>query len=118
MDADSNKLMEPVNEDGKLYYTFSWDQTLSTNTATSYKVSLTGIDAEGREVPIPTDDYYKNYSKNTLKIDGTDWNYQSVNEGNRSGKYHRNHKESRTLFQEPMGKSPSGDTGLTDCDDR
>lgn len=78
VDADSEELMTPDHENGRLYYTFSWDQIPSTNTATSYEVSLTGIDAEGREVNIPTDAYYTNSSARTLRIDGTDWNYQSV----------------------------------------
>lgn len=78
VDADSEELMTPDHENGRLYYTFSWDQTPSTNTATSYEVSLTGIDAEGREVNIPTDAYYTDSSARTLRIDGMDWNYQSV----------------------------------------
>ena len=60
------------------FYTFTWDPKLATTEKAHYQVSLTGIDADGREVIIPTDGYYKDDTSRTLYIDGSDWNYQSV----------------------------------------
>lgn len=75
VDADTDKLMSP-DADGN--YTFKWDQDPEATPNARYEVSLTGIDAEGREVTIPTDEYYKDNRAKQLVIDGSDWNYLSV----------------------------------------
>ncbi len=75
VDADKDVRMTP---DEKGFYTFTWDPDLAKTEDAHYQVSLTGIDADGREVIIPTDNYYKNDADRKLSIDGSDWNYQSV----------------------------------------
>lgn len=75
VDADTGTRMTP-DENG--FYTFTWDPGLAATEEAHYQVSLTGIDADGREVIIPTDGYYKDDTSRTLYIDGSDWNYQSV----------------------------------------
>lgn len=75
VDADTDTRMTP---DEKGFYTFTWDPDLAATEDAHYQVSLTGIDADGREVIIPTDGYYKDDISRTLYIDGSDWNYQSV----------------------------------------
>lgn len=54
------------------------DKTLAATEDARYQVSLTGIDADGREVIIPTDSDYTDNTSRKLYIDGSDWNYQSV----------------------------------------
>ncbi len=76
-DADNETAMTPVYDGDKLYYTFSWDQGKNYSNA-QYEVSLTGIDENENEVIISTADSYKDSSANTLKIDGSDWNYKKV----------------------------------------
>ena len=73
--ADSTERMNP---DANGCYTFEWDKTLAATEDAHYQVSLTGIDADGREVIIPTDGYYTDNTSRKLYIDGSDWNYQSV----------------------------------------
>lgn len=73
--ADTDTRMTP---DEKGFYTFTWDPDLTATEKAHYQVSLIGIDADGREVIIPTDGYYKDDTSRTLYIDGSDWNYQSV----------------------------------------
>lgn len=75
VDADKDVRMTP---DEKGFYTFTWDPDLVKTEDAHYQVSLTGIDADGREVIIPTDNYYTNDADRKLSIDGSDWNYQSV----------------------------------------
>lgn len=75
VDVDTDTRMTP---DEKGFYTFTWDPKLAATEEAHYQVSLTGIDADGREVIIPTDGYYKDDTSRTLYIDGSDWNYQSV----------------------------------------
>ena len=75
VDADTDTRMTP---DEKGFYTFTWDSDLATTEDAHYQVSLTGIDADGREVIIPTDSYYTDNTSRKLYIDGSDWNYQSV----------------------------------------
>ncbi len=79
-DADSDTAMTPQYNGDKLLYTFQWDQgkTGSDYTNATYQVSLTGIDANGNEVIISTEDAYKDATAKILTIDGSDWNYTSV----------------------------------------
>ena len=67
-----------MNPDANGCYTFEWDKTLAATEDAHYQVSLTGIDADGGEVIIPTDSYYTDNTSRKLYIDGSDWNYQSV----------------------------------------
>ncbi len=67
-----------INTDGSLKYTFSWDSNLYATAETNYKVSLTGIDANNREVTIDTSSAYTDNTKRKLTIDGSDWNYKEV----------------------------------------
>ncbi len=76
-DADLETYMTPEYKGDKLYYTFQWDQGKNYTNA-KYEVSLTGIDENENEVIIPTDEFYTNSAANTLRIDGTDWNYKKV----------------------------------------
>lgn len=76
--ADTDTYMEPVTgEGGKLLYTFQWKEKGETTVAQNYEVSMTGIDASGREVQIDLKDAYKK-GATTLTVDGTDWNYTKV----------------------------------------
>lgn len=71
-------LMEPAyGPDGEINYTFQWDKDISATTLAKYEVSMTGIDASGREVKIDLGDAYKEGSR-TLTVDGTEWNYSQV----------------------------------------
>lgn len=71
-------LMEPAyGPDGEINYTFQWDKDISATTLAKYEVSMTGIDASGREVKIDLGDAYKAGSR-TLTVDGTEWNYSQM----------------------------------------
>ena len=67
-----------VDADGNLKYTFSWDSNLNATESAKYKVSLTGIDADNREVTIDTSASYTDNTQRKLTIDGSDWNYKEV----------------------------------------
>ena len=74
MDLEDGSTLEPVidKESGKLQYTFSWDKKVKGGT---YKITLTGIDADGKEVIIPTDTFD---GSNSYTADADDWNYKQV----------------------------------------
>ena len=71
--------MNPDKEalkDGKVEYTFTWDQNAADTENASYTVSLTGLDAEGNQVLIDLGDAYK--GGKSLTVDASDWSYQQV----------------------------------------
>ena len=74
MDLEDGSTLEPVidEESGKLQYKFLWDKKVKGG---SYKITLTGIDADGKEVIIPTDTYD---GSNAYTADADDWNYKQV----------------------------------------
>ena len=74
MDLEDGSTLEPVidKETGKLQYKFSWDKKVKGG---GYKITLTGIDADGKEVIIPTDTYD---GSNVYTADADDWNYKQV----------------------------------------
>ena len=74
MDLEDGSTLEPHidEESGKLQYAFSWDKKVKGGT---YKITLTGIDADGKEVIIPTDTYD---GSNSYTADADDWNYKQV----------------------------------------
>ena len=50
-------MMEPAyGPNGEINYTFQWDKNISATTSAKYEVSMTGIDASGREVKIDLGD--------------------------------------------------------------
>ena len=70
-----DEVLVPEEKNGKLNYIFKWDQETTDGVSNSYHVSLTGIDANGEEVIITSD---QKVVGNQFMIDGSDWNYQSV----------------------------------------
>ena len=75
--ADQDTYLEPVIEtNGKMLYTFTWDPDIADTLSPEYQVSMTGVDASGREVKIDLGDAYT--GGKSLTVDGTDWNYSKV----------------------------------------
>ncbi len=77
--ADAEIPMNPDEEvlkDGKVEYTFTWDQNAADTENASYTVTLTGLDAEGNRVLIDLGDAYK--GGKSLTVDASDWSYQQV----------------------------------------
>ncbi len=73
---DTDTMLQPtLGDGGEIYYTFTWDKDSQTS-ANKYRVALTGIDEDGKEIVIDVSDAYT--SGNTLKVDGSDWNYSQV----------------------------------------
>lgn len=74
MDLKDGSTLEPVidEETGKLQYKFSWDKDVKNG---KYKITLTGIDQDGKEVIINTDAYD---GSNSYTADADDWNYRQV----------------------------------------
>ena len=59
-----------------MLYTFTWDADIAGTSSPEYQVSMTGVDASGREVKIDLGDAYT--GGKSLTVDGTDWNYSKV----------------------------------------
>ena len=76
LDDVGSTLNPEYDENNDIYYTFTWDTGVSGTENAQYKVSLTGIAEDGREVVIDTEDAYK--SGKSLRINGSDWNYKEV----------------------------------------
>lgn len=74
--TDGSTLMPTYDSDNRMQYTFSWDKNVSTTDDPKYEVSMTGIDANGREVTIDTSSSYT--GGRSMTIDGEDWNYTQV----------------------------------------
>ena len=74
LDLEDGSTLEPFidEETGKLQYKFSWDKDVDGG---SYKITLTGIDQDGKEVIINTDSYD---GSNSYTADADDWNYKQV----------------------------------------
>ena len=74
MDLKDGSTLEPRidEETGKLQYKFSWDKNVKNG---KYKITLTGIDQDGKEVIINTDTYD---GRNSYTADADDWNYKQV----------------------------------------
>ena len=74
--ADGSSLTPTYDADNRMQYTFSWDKTgVSATDNPKYEISMTGIDADSKEVTIDTSDYT---GGKTFTIDGEDWNYTKV----------------------------------------
>lgn len=77
MDQTDGRTLTPTyDSDNRMQYTFSWDKNVSTTDDPKYEVSMTGIDANGREVTIDTSSSYT--GGRSMTIDGEDWNYTQV----------------------------------------
>lgn len=77
MDQTAGSTLTPTyDSDNRMQYTFSWDKNVSTTDDPKYEVSMTGIDANGREVTIDTSSSYT--GGRSMTIDGEDWNYTQV----------------------------------------
>ena len=74
--TDGSTLTPTYDRDNRMQYTFSWDKNVSTTDDPKYEVSMTGIDANGREVTIDTSSSYT--GGRSMTIDGEDWNYTQV----------------------------------------
>lgn len=74
--TDGSTLTPTYDSDNWMQYTFSWDKNVSTTDDPKYEVSMTGIDANGREVTIDTSSSYT--GGRSMTIDGEDWNYTQV----------------------------------------
>lgn len=74
--TDGSTLTPTYDSDNRMQYTFSWDKNVSTTDDPKYEVSMTGIDANGREVTIDTSSSYT--GGRSMTIDGEDWNYTQV----------------------------------------
>ena len=75
--ADLDTYLEPViGTNGEMLYTFTWDSDIADTSSPEYQVSMTGVDASGREVKIDLGDAYTR--GRSLTVDGTDWNYSKV----------------------------------------
>lgn len=74
--TDGSTLTPTYDSDNRMLYTFSWDKNVSTTDDPKYEVSMTGIDANGREVTIDTSSSYT--GGRSMTIDGEDWNYTQV----------------------------------------
>lgn len=69
---DGTSLTPIIDVDGKLQYKFSWDKNVSGG---KYQISLTGIDADGKNVTIDTSDYD---GSNSYIADSDEWTYTQV----------------------------------------
>lgn len=76
LDDAGSMLVPEIDENNDIYYNFTWDTGVSGTGNANYEVSLTGIDANDREIVISTDDSYK--GGRSLRINGSDWNYKEV----------------------------------------
>ena len=74
--TDGSTLTPTYDSDNRMQYTFSWDKSVSATDDPKYEVSMTGIDANGREVTIDTSSNYT--GGRSMTIDGEDWNYTQV----------------------------------------
>ena len=75
--ANLDTYLEPViGTNGEMLYTFTWDSDIAGTSSPEYQVSMTGVDASGREVKIDLGDAYT--GGRSLTVDGTDWNYSKV----------------------------------------
>lgn len=74
--TDGSTLTPTYDSDNRMQYTFSWGKNVSTTDDPKYEVSMTGIDANGREVTIDTSSSYT--GGRSMTIDGEDWNYTQV----------------------------------------
>lgn len=74
--TDGSTLTPTYDSDNRMQYTFSWDKNVSTTDDPKYEVSMTGIDANGREVTIDTSSSYT--GGRSMTINGEDWNYTQV----------------------------------------
>lgn len=74
--TDGSTLTPTYDSDNRMQYTFSWDKNVSTTDDPKYEVSMTGIDANGREVTIDTSSSYT--GGRSMTIDGEAWNYTQV----------------------------------------
>lgn len=75
--ADLDTYLEPViGTNGEMLYTFTWDSDIAGTSSLEYQVSMTGVDASGREVKIDLGNAYT--GGRSLTVDGTDWNYSKV----------------------------------------
>lgn len=75
--ADLDTYLEPViGTNGEVLYTFIWDSDIAGTSSSEYQVSMTGVDASGREVKIDLGDAYT--GGKSLTVDGTDWNYSKI----------------------------------------
>lgn len=72
---DGANLEPSYDQEGRMQYTFSWDQEQTADPDARYRIEMTGIDAEGKEVTIDTGSYTGGRS---YTIDGDDWNYTNI----------------------------------------
>ncbi|WP_270203081.1 MULTISPECIES: type II secretion system protein [unclassified Coprococcus] len=77
LDQKDGSNLEPTYDDeNRMQYTFSWDKNLAATSDPKYKIEMTGIDADGKEVTIDTSAYKE--SGRSFTADGDDWNYTQI----------------------------------------
>lgn len=77
LDQKDGSNLEPTYDDeNRMQYTFSWDKNLAATSDPKYKIEMTGIDADGKEVTIDTSAYKE--SGRSFTADGDDWNYIQI----------------------------------------
>lgn len=74
--ADGSNLEPAYDDENRMQYTFSWDKSIGATGNPKYKIEMTGIDADGKEVTIDTSSYKESNRKFT--VDGDDWNYTQI----------------------------------------
>ena len=73
---DVGTVLTPIYEaDDTISYKFTWDIGTNYTTGARYKVTLTGIDENDREVVITSE---QEVDTNSFTIDATSWDYQNV----------------------------------------
>ncbi len=74
LDQKDGSSLTPIIDEatGKLQYKFSWDKNVSNG---KYEISLTGIDADGKQVTIDASDYD---GSNSYTADSDEWTYTQV----------------------------------------
>ena len=77
LDQKDGSNLEPTYDDeNRMQYTFSWDKNVAATSDPKYKIEMTGIDADGKEVTIDTGAYKE--SGRSFTADGDDWNYTQI----------------------------------------
>lgn len=77
LDQKDGSNLEPTYDgENRMQYTFSWDKNLAATSDPKYKIEMTGIDADGKEVTIDTSAYKE--SGRSFTADGDDWNYTQI----------------------------------------
>lgn len=77
LDQKDGSNLEPTYDgENRMQYTFSWDKNLAATSDPKYKIEMTGIDTDGKEVTIDTSAYKE--SGRSFTADGDDWNYTQI----------------------------------------